>query len=722
MEGRASISPQPEDTPGFGAARESRLALLLDQLRTGCGLAREPEHLRNTVRSGLLSHGDVSELDLLRHLLDQSGLSGTTMGASLLEMRSAGAGRPAVVQCPEEGRDNWLILFERRGRRLRIAEPDSTRTRWMRIAEVADRLGVLADEPLEWVVVFSSLPLESLRNVSRNGEERSPISRLWSLVRAEREDVLVVLVFAAGVGLLTLATPIAVQALVNSVAFGTLLQPLVVLALLLLAGLGLSGVLALFETYVVEILQRRIFVRVAADLSERLPRANLEKLGPSFGPELVNRFFDVFTVQKSTAMLLIEGLDLLLKAAVGLLVLALYHPTLLVFDIALILSLTFVVFVLGRRGSSTAVKESKAKYRVAEWLEEMARSPITFKSNAGASYARARVDDLAHAYLSARGTHFQVVFQQTIGAVTLQAIASATFLGLGGWLVIERELTLGQLVAGELIVAIVVSAFSKFGKQLETFYDLLAAVDKLGNLVDLPLEGRYGEPLTDCDDGVLVSVDRLSYTHEGGPQVLNEAALHVAPGEKLALVGSAGSGKSTFLDILYGIRRHTRGTVELCGHSIKDLSLEELRTKVVLLRNAELVEGTILDNVRIGRANISTTQVRNLLRELGFLETIERLPAGLDTELGPGGTPLSSSQAKLLVLGRALVHEPRLLLIDGFLDDLDRATRRRVQDMLLSKAHAWTMILATDELDLVEACKRTIHLEGGRFHPGPAAV
>src|SRR5690606_23632125 len=265
------------------------------------------------------------------------------------------------------------------------------------------------------------------------GTSLTPLRRLLRLLAPDRGDLWVVITYAAGIGVLVLATPIAVQALVNTVAFGTLMQPLVVLAALLLMCLSFAATLRGLQIWVVEILQRRVFMRIVEDLSHRLPHARWTALG-SQGPELVNRFFDVFTLQKAIASLLINGLEVVLTAVVGMLVLAFYHPWLLAFDLVLLCAVLFIIFVLGRGATDSAIEESKTKYAVAAALEEMARHPTAFKTAGGAAHASLRSDELSRKYLLARHAHFRVLMRQIGGALGLQAAASAALLALGGYL------------------------------------------------------------------------------------------------------------------------------------------------------------------------------------------------------------------------------------------------------------------------------------------------
>lgn len=522
-----------------------------------------------------------------------------------------------------------------------------------------------------------------------------PLKRLIQLLRPEKHDIVVILLFAVGVGLLSLAVPVTVQALVNFVSFAGLLQPLVILGLLLMACLSLAAAIRALKTFMVEMLQRRLFVRVVTDLGYRLPRVKAEAFDRENGPELVNRFFDVLTVQKVGATLLLDTVSVVLQTAIGLLILAFYHPILLAFDLVLLGGILFVLFALGRGAVRTAIVESRAKYAVAGSLEEIARNPMTFKLGGGPDYARQRADALAVHYVESRRHHFRVVFRQVVGSLTLQVVAATALLTIGGWLVGQNQLTLGQLVAAELIVSLVLASFTKLGRKLESFYDLLAAVDKLGHLLDLPLERQHGEDRVLPPGGAALVVKDVGYRYENGRNALGNFSITLRPGEKVCLVGGNGSGKSTLADLLCGVRSPTTGSIELDGVDLRELSLDSVRRHVAVVTGIEIIEGTVEDNVRMNRADVSPSDVRQVIQLIGLSEEIRGLPQGMQTRLSATGGPLSYGQARRLMLARAIVGKPRLLVLDDVLDDLDPKARAATLDALFAENQPWTLIVMT---------------------------
>lgn len=626
----------------------------------------------------------------------------------------------AIFAVTPAGTARWHLLTEARGGSGRLARlaPGDTDV-WLDAEDIARRIGAVdADAVVEWLLAQPATPLAEASAhaelADAHVEEHHgppPLRRLLGLLRPEVQDLGIVLVYAVGVGVLSLAVPITAMAVVNTTALATLVQQLLILCLALLVSLGLAALLRILQAVVVEYLQQRIFVRVVADLSYRLPRIEVRAFDRQHGPELVNRFFDVLTVQKSSAALLLDGVTVVLQMAIGLLLLAFYHQVLLGFDLVLLAALAFIVFVLGRGAVDSSIRESRAKYIVASWIEEMARHPVAFKLNGGPRFARERADTLARQYLLARQSHFHIVLRQVAFALGLQVIASTALLGLGGYLVIQGQLTLGQLVAAEIVVTLVVASFTKLGKQLESYYDLLAAVDKLGYLTDLPLEREGGVAHRARSKGAAIGIHNISFSYSQGYRtVLDSLNLHIEPGERVALVGPNGAGKSTLVDLLFGLRQPTHGHIEIDGMDLRDLRLESLREHIAVVKGIEIFEGSILDNVRMGRENLSVADVRRALEAVGLLDDVLDLPAGLHTPLGTGGAPLSLGQAERLMLARAIAGGPRLLVVDEVLDDMDQEVREQVLPAILGPEARWTLLVVTHSQEVARLCGRQVRL------------
>jgi len=624
--------------------------------------------------------------------------------AEALHLVQDGALLVASPSTDDSANDSFLILLSYNGHRAAVVTRDLASSQEVTPRELSQLLnpasgfftaGQVEPEPTDnkktnWLFVDD---LELSHEPSHRFHHR-PVRRLLAMIRPEWSDVWVVAVFAFFAGVLGLATPIAVETLVNMVAFGRLLQPLIVLSLILFAFLTFAGLMRSLQWFVVEIIQRRLFVRVAADLAYRFPRVTHGATNSAYGPELANRFFDVVTVQKVVANLLIDGLAIVLTTFVGMAVLAFYHPWLLGFDVLLLLLVVAGVLLLGRGGIAAGIDESKQKYKLAAWLEDILHCPIGFKTAGASEFALDRANYITAGYLASRRKHFRVLFGQLVFIIGLQAVAGTVLLGFGGWLVIRGQLTLGQLVAAELIVATILNSMAKLGKHIESFYDLIAAVDKLGYLFDLEMEPQDGLLAISPGGGARLRVTDVTHD-DAGEWLANGVSLEMDAGERLALLGPSQAGSSMLLDILYGFGRPTSGHVEIEHADPRDLRPDVLRRAVTLIRDVEVFEGTIVENVQLGRPNISMTDVRAALHAVRLLDDILHLPDGLDTSINASGRPLARNQLCLLMMARAIVGNPRLLLVDGTLDGLDDADLSHVCMSLTDSARSWTLIVAT---------------------------
>lgn len=653
--------------------------------------------------------GEPAEpLEALQQLANRAGLRADVFAAPLeVALRSLSRERP-LAALGSDGEP--LMLVEARGSRVWL-EAGAGRPRWVASAELIDRLGLRhANEECRWLSLQSpnelSLPLDA---------KASPWRNALALLQSEGVNLATIVVYAIGVGLLSLVLPLAVQTLVNTVAFGQLMQPIFVLTLLLAGGLVFAATLRAVQAWVVELVQRRIFVRLVSELAIRLPKVDAKAFERGEGPELVNRFFDVFIAQKAIASLLLGGTESILTAVVGVVVLAFYHPALLAFGLLLLAS-AFVVFVsFGHGATRTTIAESKAKYAVAGWLEEMTRHPFLLKMAGGAEHARRRLDRLAVDWLQRRAAHYRVYYRQLIGALALQVAAHATLLGLGGWLVVERDLTIGQLVAAELIVTAVVASLSKLGGKLESVYDLIAAADKLGALLSLPLEESGGSD--SVRSGSAASLELRSVT--SADRELTDFSLQLLPGTCVAVRGGRRSSEA-LADLLFGLRLPSKGALLVDGQDLRDIPLETLRRRVAVVRTPEIFPGTVAENVGAAGREVPASEIWQVLDQVGLAGVVRALPRGLRSELTTSGSPLDRLEALRLTLARAIAARPGLLVLDGVLDFLPEDERGL---LLRAVSRGTTVVVLTHEQAVSEICMEAVELP----HPqrrvaGPSEV
>ncbi len=640
---------------------------------------------------------------------------------------------PLVAWSPRESR--WLIVQQCGLFTAKVADPVRPgEARPVGRGELARLLGLGGEQDTaDFAIVHSERPADVIAShpaahpdapltggPGESDEDHGhhghgvPWHRFGALLAGEKQDIKVFVVFSLVAGLLYLSVPLAVDALVSNLAFGTdarpFLQAVFFVSAGLLACLVLASAVRLFKHILSEVIQRRIFVRLVTDLGHRLPRVKPEALDGQHGPELVNRFLDVVTLQKASAILLMDGLDAIFAMVIGMVLLGLFHPLLLVFVILLIGLLWVVLFVLARGAVRTSVAESRAKYAVVHWFEEIARHPNLFKGPGGYGLAIDRADQLARTYLDARRSHFQILLRQIAGLLGLEVIATVGLLFVGGLLVLRQELTLGQLVASELTVASIVAALAKLPKQLEVWYDAMAATDKVGHLVDLATEREDGDQPPRQAEPARVRVQDVGFGFEPGRPLFGDLTFELAPGETAALSGAQGSGASTVLSLIYGLRTPEQGFVTVNGLDVRNWNLEHLRSKALLLRAGDIMDGTVADNLRLGRPDLGYDEVRMALERSGLFEDVMAMPAGLNAPLTTGGLPLSSRQRVRLLVARALVQKPSLLLVDELLDGLDAATFASLAEVIFSPTAGWTVLVATRDEEVIRRCRKVICL------------
>lgn len=522
-------------------------------------------------------------------------------------------------------------------------------------------------------------PMEALS--CRSCRSDNPWRRLWAWVSFERQDLWVAAGYATAVGVLSLASPLVVQSLFNNVAFGTLVQPLLVLALILLVALGVAAFLNALQLLIVEHIGRRVFLRTAMDFATRLPLVR-GRLGARDLDELSNRFIDVVIVEKTMAKIVFDGLTATLQIAVGLLLLAVYHPYLLAFDIMLIVAINFVIFVLGRNAVSSAIVESKKKYALFAWLQDVAKNTLSFRSERGSDYATRRTSEMAQQWLGARKRHFGIQFRQVTGMYTIQVVATTLLLALGGFLVVDRQLSLGQLVAAELMITLTVSSLAKIGTLFSQVYDLIAALDKIGAVLDLEAPDVDGEELNG-GQGMALEVK------------MKELNLQLDPGHKVLVCATEKPESLAVIDGIISPTTQPRGSLRIDHLDAQDVALDSLHEKVMLMRPGGLFPGSVRDNVTLGDHTIDRSRVQRALEIADVSERVESLPDGIDTEINRAGYPLGPHDQARLLLARAFVLEPRLLIVDRVFDSLGLRERESIIDRLFANELPWTVLYLT---------------------------
>jgi len=555
-----------------------------------------------------------------------------------------------------------------------------------------------------------------MAEVAVKKDKPTPVQRFLRLLSMERREITHIYLYAIFSGLINLSLPLGIQAILSLVLANQLSSSWVLLVAIVTLGTILAGVLQIMQISITEMIQQRIFVRSSFEFAYRIPKITMGSLFKKYPPELVNRFFDTLTIQKGLPKILIDLSTASLQIIFGLLLLSFYHPFFLAFGIILILLLFIIFRFTGPMGLQTSLKESDYKYQVVYWLEEVARTLSSFKLAGKTNLALEKTDKLVNSYLAARKKHFRVLIFQFGNIVFFKTVITAGLLILGSTLLIDRELNVGQFVASEIIIILVISSVEKLILSMETIYDVLTAVEKIGKVTDLPLERREGIDFKDLSTGygVDLKVDRLSFKFPGESyQSLDDVGFHIKPGQKICIAGSKGSGKSVLLNVISGLYEDYDGSISFNDIPLTNLNMVSLRSYIGdCLSQKTLFKGTIIENLTMGKEDVLLENVMWALDRLDLSGFIRSLPNGLETVVTPDSPEIPYSIVRKLVLARSIAKRPQLLIMDDFFSVWEKNDKRVVCEFLTCN-DLDTVISVSNDRDFAQMCSRIFIMENG---------
>lgn len=547
----------------------------------------------------------------------------------------------------------------------------------------------------------------------------TPWQRLTRLLKVDKREIGHIYLYALVGGAISLSLPLGVQAIINLISGGQMATSWGVLVAFVTVGVGFAGGLQVMQLALAENIQQRIFARSALEFAYRLPRIRYEAAGGRYLPELVNRFFDTISVQKGLAKLLLDLPLAVLQIILCLILLAVYHPFFILFGLLLLLLLLLIFRFTGQRGLATSLEESGYKYKVAYWLEEIGRNQETFKMVGRTDLPIERTDALVSSYVKARQAHFKVLVGQYSALVLFKVVITLGLLALGGLLVINEGMNLGQFVAAEIVILLLINAVEKIILAISSVFDVLTALEKIGQVTDLELERTGGLSVlsTDGSKGLEVRTEALGFQSKWNERpVLDAIDLQLKAGEKVCLSGTNGSGKTTLLRLLGGGMAPTEGSVMFDGHPATSLDLEHLRSMIGdSLSDEDVFSGTVMDNIAVGRSWITESELIEACQVTGLMERLAMLPEGLLTKLDPQGARLPKSLVKRIVQARAIAGKPRMILLEDSLQDWEVHEREQLLGYITAPERPWTLLIVSNDPWVQQRCTRTLHLRNGRL-------
>ena len=552
-----------------------------------------------------------------------------------------------------------------------------------------------------------------------NYNEPLPIlKRFFGLLSLERKTIAQIIYYALFAGVVNLSLPLGIQAIVNFIQMGDYSTSWILLGILVVLGVIFVGVLQLMQLRITEDLQQKIFMRTSFDLAYRFPKMKWSSLQGRYAPELANRFFETLTIQKGVTKILIDFSAALLQIIFGLILLSLYHPFFIAYGVVL-LTLVVVIFKFSiPKGLETSLLESKYKYKVVHWIQDIARSLLSFKLSGKTTWAMDKSNLLIGNYLDAREKHFKVLVRQYLKMIGFKALVTAALLFIGGTLVINQQMNIGQFVAAEIIILLMINSVEKLILGLETFYDVLTSIEKLAQINDIELEdmGAHASVENELGPQWHIQLHDLSFGYEEN-RLLSNSNLSLAPGEKYYLYGAHGSGKSTLIQLLLGVIHPQQGHITLQDRHLESIPKAQYHHGIgKVLARETLFEGTLRENITLMHPDVTEDQIWQVIGDCHLTELINQWPLGLETPLQSEGLQMPGSVVRKILLARALVKRPKLLVLEHFLEVFQRDEAAYFKSFLTRNEAPWTLLMVGQNPPEKGVWNKVWHIESGTIN------
>lgn len=530
----------------------------------------------------------------------------------------------------------------------------------------------------------------------------SPVQRFIRLLKVERKELYSIYLFAIFNGLINLSLPLGIQSIINLIGGGVVSSSWIILVLVVILGVAMSGVLQVFQLGVNENLQQKIFSKAAFEFAYRIPKFKLESVNQYYVPEMVMRFFETVSIQKGLSKILVDFSTASLQVIFGLILLSIYHPFFILYSILFVLIVFLIIRFTGMRGLNTSITESKYKYEVVHWLVDLARTMESFKMAGNTDMPLQKTNAKVKGYLSSRQSHFRILKIQYYNLIAFKILVTAGLLIIGGALVIGQQMNIGQFVAAEIIIILLISSVEKLLYSMDTIYDVLTAVEKLGAITDLPLEKLGGKEFVsegEFEKGIGLKLHQIKYKFLGETEyILKGINLEINPGDRVCLSGENGSGKSMLMHLFAGLYQDFEGSLTYNDVPLSNINLNSLRDQIgISFTKEDIIQGTIYENITMGRDDVDIDEVYHVAEIIGLKDFVLTLPDGFETYLHPEGMNLPKSRILKIKLARCILSKPKLILIEDHIHLLEKKNRDRVLDYILDKKNNWTAVIICNE-------------------------
>ncbi len=545
---------------------------------------------------------------------------------------------------------------------------------------------------------------------------KKSIKRFLGLLRLEKSNVYFIYFYSILSGLLYLSLPLGIQAIISLMTAQQLSASLILLIALVVTGVFLNGFMYILQMRVTERIQVRVFTLMSLAYADRLPKLQEEAINDYHLPEMVNRFFDTSAIQKGISKILLEIPVATIQILFGLILLSLYSPIFIIFGFILITLLYIVIKLTAPSGMSSSFRESDFKYKVGFWIEEIARNLRTFKLRGKTDLALTKTNEYLDGYLEARNKHFRVLQVQFWAFTIFKTAVTAILLITGCWLFFENKINIGQFIATEIVIIMTLSSVEKIITSIDGIYDLLTSLEKASKILDKPIEKINTESALHIDT-IDIDINKLSFRYvEETRFVLNDISLNTKQGEKIAVVGTKGSGKSTLLHLLTGTFLNYDGAITINNLPLFSYDLHKLRSKIgIYFSESEIFEGTLEENLIVGLADCDVNDIIHLAEQIGLKEFITKNRDGIYQVLSTHGKKLSESTKAKILLARAILKKPKLLLLDDFTYLLTKRDKNTIIDFLFNSNQQYSIFIKTSDEEIMKRCDRILLMHEGKI-------
>ncbi|WP_341225167.1 ATP-binding cassette domain-containing protein [uncultured Arcticibacterium sp.] len=540
------------------------------------------------------------------------------------------------------------------------------------------------------------------------------INKIFKLLWLDKKDISAIYIYSVFAGLVALSLPLGIQSIITFVMAAQMSTSIGILIALVLTGTFLTGWLQVRQLEIIEKIEQKLFVRYAMEYAHRIPKLDISKLDSYHLPELVNRFIDVGSLQKSLHKLLVDIPASIIQIILGTILLAFYHPLFIAFGLVLLLIVILIIRFTSARGFKTSLETSNYKYQTLGWFEEMARSIKTFKYARDTNLHLDKTDGIITSYVRARTDHFAILKVQYWSMISFKLLITAAMLILGVTLLTRQQINIGQFIASDIVIIAIIASVEKLIVNMDQVYESLTAVEKLNKVAQADIEHTGTIKFDAAKASVSISFEDVSFAYQASNTQLKNINLEVANGEWLLIKGDSGAGKTTLLRMLTGAFQDFTGKILIDGIPIRNYDIDSLRNQTsILLGHQNIFEGTVLENLSLGTQDVSLEHISAMAKITGLDVFIQGLPNGYDSILDPVGKRISAIIKHQLLLTRALIGKHSLVVMEEPFSYLNQVQKDNLKAKL--KADGSTVIITSKDDHCENLVNQTIILKNGEI-------